>query len=201
MGDRTRTAAAVEWVCDSLAPATVGTANAFEVNIRVLGGLLSAHALLERCPAFVAVPVEQVKRLTSTQWARCGQAGSACGDVRERRGFGADGPGGVPSVEWFLGTEVGSPPPPAVWSCAATSDVGPTPGPDLRRPYDGCLLGKAVEVGLRLLPAFATTSGLPTAHVDMRTWSRDLRDWETNTGALCIGAKRSSTPNPGSGCW
>ncbi|KAG2422540.1 hypothetical protein HYH02_015427 [Chlamydomonas schloesseri] len=131
----------------------------FETVIRVLGGLLSGHMLLDRNPGMVGPDPH------ATTW----------NDARASEEEHGDG-----------GTAAD---PSAAGASSGNSSSGSSRQQQQQQaaegPYDGIFLHKAVELADLLLPAFDTPSGLPALFVHLKTGA--VHDNYNSTCTACAG--------------
>ncbi|KAG2422537.1 hypothetical protein HYH02_015424 [Chlamydomonas schloesseri] len=155
----------------------------FETVIRVLGGLLSGHMLLDRNPGMVGPDPH------ATTWndARASEEVNHTHDVL---GAGETSAGGqhvtAPQEHGDGGTAAD---PSAAGASSGNSSSGSSRQQQQQQaaegPYDGIFLHKAVELADLLLPAFDTPSGLPALFVHLKTGA--VHDNYNSTCTACAG--------------
>lgn len=122
------------------------TVNLFEVTIRVLGGLLSSHLLAEKLRT-------ECQHVAAHGWDddRLGDLLSYREDLIEQLG-------------WYYGIEEHR----LLKSFETVSRLQDQSERCVLSHYRGELLDKAMDLGLRLLPAFQTSTGIPYSTVNLK---------------------------------
>jgi mannosidase alpha-like ER degradation enhancer 2 len=141
----------------------------FETNIRVLGGLLSAHQLVTALVDNATVPWHHV-------WKRDGNDYVVRDGRRDAWSSTDTGTHRDQDQPWAGCATHSSSSPDCVVSTAATSSSSTTTASTFQSQphngtkywrYDGCLLEWALDLGNRLLPAFQTKTGIPYGTVNL----------------------------------
>jgi mannosidase alpha-like ER degradation enhancer 1 len=152
--------------------------NAFECNIRVLGGLLSAHVLAGG-DGGDGGEVGGVGGKATGEEENGGQSSST---ERKRGGVGVGDDGDERSLD--RSRQLSASQPISGSRFAADGGVGRSMGPPVMPSYRGGLLRHALDLGRRLLVAFDTSTGMPYAWVNLKTGVRAGEVTETNVAAV-----------------
>ncbi|CAG9463266.1 unnamed protein product [Pedinophyceae sp. YPF-701] len=163
VGDAVRSREATDFICNRLSFDKDYFVSMFEANIRVVGGLLSAHALLARHPSFINL---NTTLSANGDWTESDAV--TLTDLWPRRSADGAGNGGAKSDgDWpDSDSDDDDDDDDGGDQAGPSGPLGPGSPPwDASTPYSGCLLWRAVELVERMMPAFDTPTGIPKTHV------------------------------------